>query len=101
MARGRVTRDHKKLCEHGLPRIPPQPEIRRMSSQGADAKEIAEIARWFADDGWELRIWREADDLFWAELTARASGFVVQKYGRGVSEVDAARRAKQRLITEG
>ena len=64
-------------------------------------QEIADIVEWFAERGFELRLTREEDDLVWAELARSSSGPVVAPmYGRGDSEVAAARRAQQRFASE-
>ena len=64
-------------------------------------EDFDEIARWFAERGFELRFVREASALVWADLARLPAGNVVApKYGRGESEISAARRAKQRYTEE-
>ena len=64
-------------------------------------EEFGEIARWFSERGFELRFVREGSALVWADLARLPAGNVVApKYGRGESEIGAARRAQQRYKEE-
>jgi hypothetical protein len=60
-----------------------------------------EIGAWFTERGFLLDFRREEDDLIWAALVRLPSGRVVAPmYGRGQSELEAARSAKERYEQE-
>jgi len=68
-------------------------------------QELSEIAAWFADRGFGVRFTpdRDEDELpfFWADLTRLTSGQVVAPmFGRGTTELAAARRARARYESE-
>lgn len=66
-----------------------------------EAQELEQIARWFADRGFALRFTRDDGHLVWADLARLSSGNVVAPlFGRGESEIEAARRARQRYEQE-
>jgi len=66
-----------------------------------EEREVAEIAQWFIDQGFALHLSREEHDLVWAELARLPSGKIVAPmYGRGSSELEAARRARERFGQE-
>jgi hypothetical protein len=63
-------------------------------------EDLEEIARWFEARGFELRLVREGA-VRWAHLARLPAGNIVApKYGRGDSDIGAARRAQQRYAEE-
>ncbi len=66
-----------------------------------EATEMEAIQRWFEDRGFRLDFEHERRDLIWAALQRLPSGRrVAPGYGRGDSELAAARRAKERYEHE-
>jgi hypothetical protein len=60
-----------------------------------------EIGEWFTQRGFILHFAHEKDDVIWATLCRLPSGKeIAPMYGRGQSELEAARRAKQRYEQE-
>jgi hypothetical protein len=56
---------------------------------------------WFRDLGYEISVSREDDDIFWATLTAVANpSFIIERYGRGATEEEAAESARRRWQVE-
>lgn len=67
----------------------------------SDEIEIQAISDWFGDLGFTLHLTQERDGLVWAELGRTPDGPIyVPKYGRGDTEVAAARSAKARYQVE-
>jgi hypothetical protein len=66
-----------------------------------EAAEMELIQRWFEERGFRLEFERETADRIWADLQRLPSGRkVAPRYGRGDSELAAARRAKERYEQE-
>ncbi len=70
-----------------------------------DNSELQAIADWFAERGFGVRFTRDEDEgeiqFFWADLTRRSSEEVVAPmFGRGATELAAARRARERYEVE-
>jgi hypothetical protein len=63
------------------------------------------VIRWFSERGFGVQFTADDDEhgerFFWADLTILPSGGVVAPmYGRGETELAAARRAKERFEVE-
>lgn len=78
--------------------------LRRRSQPASEIPSdpaIDEVAAWFAQHGFGLRLERERADLVWAHLTSPPTGAVfAPKYGRGETPVAAALRARERYEDE-
>lgn len=68
---------------------------------GPDSLTDVSHEAWFADLGYSLSVWSDADGVFWAALAAvNNPDFVARQYGRGVSPAEAAESARRRWQTE-
>jgi len=64
-------------------------------------EDVARAQAWFAKKGFRLVFSSDTDGVFWADLVQLESGQIVwPKYGRGISEADAAVRAGVRYMEE-
>jgi hypothetical protein len=67
----------------------------------AESSELDEIRAWFAEKGFGLRLVVIENGSVSADLTRLPSNRVfAPTYGRGDTELEAARRAKQRYLEE-
>lgn len=65
------------------------------------ARDVARVQAWFAKKGLRLIFSSDADGVFWADLVQLEAGQTVwPRYGRGISEADAAVRAGVRYMQE-
>ncbi len=56
---------------------------------------------WFRELGYVIAVSREDDGVFWATLTAVANpSFVIERYGRGATDGEAAESARRRWQVE-
>ena len=72
-----------------------------MPDQEPESLELREIRAWFAEKGFGVQFAQNENGSIWADLTNLGSNRVsAPKYGGGDTEVDAARRAKERYLQE-
>ncbi len=78
------------------------PEVaRRDSGHFAGSSELDEIRAWFAEKGFGVRFAQNENGSVSADLTKlRSSQVSAPMYGGGDTELEAARRAKQRYLQE-
>jgi hypothetical protein len=63
--------------------------------------EILKILEWFARRGFELQTHKDSDGNVWADLVGDSTGKVVApRYGKGKTEAEAVRRARERFRQE-
>jgi hypothetical protein len=72
-----------------------------MAGEPPLAKDLTRAQRWFADKGLGLRFSKDPYGVFWADLVRHPSGELIERrYGRGVSEADAAAGAARRFLDD-
>jgi hypothetical protein len=72
-----------------------------MTDEPALTKDLVRAQMWFADKGLGLRFTKDAYGVFWADLVKHPSGELIERrYGRGVSESDAAAGAARRFLAD-
>lgn len=56
---------------------------------------------WFRELGYDIDVARDDGGIFWATLTSSANpAFVIERYGRGATEEEAAAAARRRWQVE-